>query len=689
LLRKGADGVVGTADDEAVTVTIDTRAQGQTISILPGSFLTPGDYVLKIDPSIIADRSGNHLANAITRNFTIRPASDVRAATGFAEITQAPSANPGQAIGLAVPFDPATAWATFQVIDINGTKSTRDVQSTVSDQAHSVAFFQVPIDAVTGDAVVFSKVGNVRTDFVDGTFLLQIIPVIRSMDVTSVSSDGSSAQVTLFGLGFVEGNASEYRFGTTSVVDGSTGQGPDVYYDYTNGYIVNGSVSLTVPLINGAFGPISVKTAGGVSAPFSLGLTGITGVALSGTPADATKASANPGQAVTLQGSGLSTSSDILLRYVDSSGTLRMVDLNPTAAAADGTSATLVVPTNANGAFALQMLGSSSAQPILQVVPTLTSYDVSGTTLTLNGSGLEEGNNTLYQFAGTSVTDTASNTGPDVSSFNFDNGRVNFSSSEPVHGLGAVTVTTAGGTSAALNLNEIRASQTTLGDIAIDPSSGALWVVDSSPNPNKINRIDPANGTVQQSITLTTAGFGSTTVGVLAGLQVTPSVMTLNGTAVAAGSLLLFNGTTNPDRVTAVNPTTGNVIATLVLGANYDLSAGLYDPTSGHLFVIDRRTPQRIVEINPANAAEIASFALPFATSSNSGLAINPQTGNIWYGSDQSTNVVELTRTGTVLRTVSLISQGVDNNEISGLAFDAQGNLYAASSYGVVYKVIV
>src|SRR5262249_39814339 len=150
----------------------------------------------------------------------------------------------------------------------------------------------------------------------------------------------------------------------------------------------NSSVSLTVPLVNGAFGPISVKTAGGVSAPFSLGLTGITGTALSGTPTDGTLASANPGQAVTLQGSGPSTSSDILLRYVDSAGTVRMVDLNPTAAASDGSSATLVVPTYANGAFALQMLGTSG-QPILQVVPTLTSYDVSGASLTLNGSGLE------------------------------------------------------------------------------------------------------------------------------------------------------------------------------------------------------------------------------------------------------------------------------------------------------------
>ena len=98
----------------------------------------------------------------------------------------------------------------------------------------------------------------------------------------------------------------------------------------------------------------------------------------------------------------------------------------------------------------------------------------------------------------------------------------------------------------------------------------------------------------------------------------------------------------------------------------------MYDATSGHLFVIDRRTsPNRLVEINPANGAEISSFALPF-NAGDAGLAINPLTGNLWYGSDQSTNVVELTRTGTVLRQVSLAAQGIDNNEIAGLAFDAQ-----------------
>ena len=58
-------------------------------------------------------------------------------------------------------------------------------------------------------------------------------------------------------------------------------------YDSTIGqYIDNGIVYLTVPLA-GSSGPITVKTAGGSSAPFSIGLTGITATAMSGTPANA------------------------------------------------------------------------------------------------------------------------------------------------------------------------------------------------------------------------------------------------------------------------------------------------------------------------------------------------------------------------------------------------------------------
>ena len=436
-------------------------------------------------------------SEAFALSFTGLVAS---ATTGAAADAAQASANPGQLITIQGAGLDASTDVVFQTIDSAGNRSEVVVRPTTVDASGNSAQVVVPYLAVTGTVRV---VGDQNAT----AALLQIVPVVQSIDVSSVSSDGSSAQVVLSGLGLIEDNASEYRFGASSIVDGSVSSGPDVSYRYDASlgqYIDNGVVYLSVPLSNASFGAITVRSAGGVSAPLSLELSGIQALALSGTPADADAASANAGQAITLQGSGLSTASDVLLRYVDSGGIQRMVLLNPTVAAGDGSSATLVVPGYANGAFGLQMLGASG-QPLLQVVPTLSGYNVSGTTLQLYGSGLVEAN-ASYQLAGASVSDTLSTAGPDVFYSGVDNAGVNLA--EPVHGLGGVRVTTAGGSSAQLALNELAPGLGYLRDVAFDPSAGQLWVADNA-NPAKLNRIDVASGQVQGSITLSAAAFGS------------------------------------------------------------------------------------------------------------------------------------------------------------------------------------
>ncbi|MCG2595894.1 hypothetical protein LZ009_24220, partial [Ramlibacter sp. XY19] len=88
-------------------------------------------------------------------------------------------------------------------------------------------------------------------------------------------------------------------------------------------------------------------------------------------------------------------------------------------------------------------------------------------------------------------------------------------------------------------------------------------------------------GEVLQTITLTN-DFGTPYSFNYTGLQFVAADMTLGTTAVPAGSLLLFNGYPNPDRVVAVNPGTGAVLGGLSLDGNYDLIAGVYDATTGH-----------------------------------------------------------------------------------------------------------
>jgi hypothetical protein len=688
LVRAGADGLFGTADDVSVSVTLDFRAQGQSISVLPSGYLPPGDYRLRVDHTLISDRPGNVLTTDIVRTFNIRPASDVKASSGVAEILTAPSANPGQQIGISVPFDPSTAKADFKVIDSSGNKSTTTVGVARWDSVKGVAYFNVPYNAVTDDAVVYSLVNNVRTDFADGTFLLQILPVVTSVEVTSVSGDGSSATVQINGYGFVEGNNSEYRLGTQTITDAGTTTGPSVDQIYDSGLAqyVNGRATLTVPLSDGVFGPISVKTAGGTSASYSVSLTSITATALSGTPTDAGQASANAGQAITLNGSGLTTNTDVLLRWTDINGNPQMTRLSPSAAEADGTSATLLIPVYANGAFALQVFGSSS-QPLLQIVPTLTRYDQQSSPY-LYGTGFVE-NASSYNFAGVTATDIAGDTNIDVYYGDLDqNGRAYLDRTAlPTHGLGNVTVTTAGGTSApfALNVLQVNVTGTNLGDIAVAPSSGAIWITDYT-NPGHLLRIDPANGSVLQTITLT-SGFGLAYSYNYTGLQVLGAAMSLNGVNVPAGSLLLFNGYVNPDRVIAVDPSNGNVIASLTLDTNHDLTSGLYDPVSGHLFLLAHNS-NNLVELDPASGATLHSYAVPINIQSWSGIAIDPVTGNFWIGSTSGgSDVVEINKTGVEIRRVNLASQGIDQGEISGLAFDTTGKLLVASTQGVVYQV--
>ena len=213
---------------------------------------------------------------------------------------------------------------------------------------------------------------------------------------------------------------------------------------------------LTVPLSNGAFGPIVVKTAGGMSTAFSLGLTGITGVALSGTPADAGRRRPMPGQAVTLTGSGPVDVERYAAALCGQRGAQRDGAAQPDVRRrATGRARRWWCRDMPTGRSACRCW-VSSAQPLLQVVPTLTGYNVAGTTLQLFGSGLVEGNNASYQLAGgATVTRHGEHAGPDVF-FRRVRQRRGSNIGEPVHGLGRVTVTTAGGTSAPLAVNELR-----------------------------------------------------------------------------------------------------------------------------------------------------------------------------------------------------------------------------------------
>ena len=681
LVEAGADGTFGTGDDAAAVLHIDSRANRQHISLLPHGYLPPGQYRLTIDPARVADTAGNALASPIVRTFTVRPASEVRAAQGTPEVSFAPSANPGQEIGVPVRFDPATAKLRFVIGADNGSTSTRDVLVHRVDVARGIAYFSVPTDAISGDVTLFSQVGQVQTIPPDGVFPLQIVPIVTDAQIENVAYDGSTVTVLLSGYGFVEGGNSEYRFGNEVALDaGGDAVGANVFSGGTR-------VRLTLPLSDATFGPIGVRTAGG-SALYTVDVNRIESVALSGTPADAAQASANSGQTITLHGAGLSTTTDLLLGYVDSYGTRQIVRLSPSEVAADGHSATLTIPTNANGTATLQVLAAGN-QTLLQIVPTLARYALQYSGLSLYGSGFVEGAST-FTFAGTTVTDNDADSGVSISYGSLgDNGQAYLDTTTlPRHGLGTVRISTSGGTSTALDLNllHVAAVATALSDVAVDGATGALWTSDYV-QPGHLLRIDRGSGEVLQSIDFTAAYGGSYSGNT--GLQVLSQAMTLGATNVPAGSLLVFNGAPTPERVIAVDPTSGSVLATLNLAENHDLTAGIFDPTTGHLLLLQGNR-NALVELDPLTGATLGSRSLGAVANIgySAGLTIDPVTGNLWIGSYYEGGTLrEITRSGSLVRTVNLESQGVDGYEITGLAFDTDGKLLVASTQGVIYKV--
>ena len=133
-------------------------------------------------------------------------------------------------------------------------------------------------------------------------------------------------------------------------------------------------------------------------------LSGANVIATSGTPAHAGVASANTGQTITLTGSGLLNSEQVVFTAIDASGNLYTDTVTAASVAADGKSLTVVVPTDATtGAV---RLARDTAGILLQVVPTLSHLDASASSsgsvfgntvgLTLTGSGFSEGTNLVH-----------------------------------------------------------------------------------------------------------------------------------------------------------------------------------------------------------------------------------------------------------------------------------------------------
>ena len=68
-------------------------------------------------------------------------------------------------------------------------------------------------------------------------------------------------------------------------------------------------------------GPFRVRTLGGTSEAYVIGLASITATAAQGTAADPAQASANPGQLITLNGTALDLTTEVVFQMINEAGT--------------------------------------------------------------------------------------------------------------------------------------------------------------------------------------------------------------------------------------------------------------------------------------------------------------------------------------------------------------------------------
>ena len=268
------------------------------------------------------------------------------------------------------------------------------------------------------------------------------------------------------------------------------------------------------------------------------------------------------------------------------------------------------------------------------------------------------------------------------------------------HGLGSVTVTTAGGTSArARTLNALRPGSDSAAARLRSPTSPSTAATgrdlgDSTtdqPEPRLVRIDAEQRASVLQTITLDTTNFDGRLHGQHSGLRWPASRAAAPSASKRRerwpqGSLLLFNG--NNNQIVAINSTTGAVIVRLAPTQNYSFDAGVYDAATGHFFVLGNSNV--LVELDTATGATVASHALAINVQSYAGLAIDPTTGSLVIGAyNLIGQLVFFNRAGVEQRRIDITAQGVDNNEISGIAFAPDGSLRIASTHGVIYKVTV
>jgi archaellum component FlaG (FlaF/FlaG flagellin family) len=578
-----------------------------------------------------------------------------QAITGTPKNPMLASANPGQSIRLTGANFSSNTKILFQMRRSDGLRYEKIILPNFVSEDRTTMDVVVPDEAVTS---TLRLIGDSRGQ----SIALQIVPVVEQVSIDSISNN--TARVLLRGRGFIESNGT-YNFGSTGVIDPDASTVSVDVYSQLKG---NDSALLSLPLSENIAGAITVTNEGGTSAPWIRSFNALIGTAIQGVPRNPDLPSANPGQSVTLEGEGLSTSTKILVASRNSQGVLNWSIRQPATVTANGSTAQVNIPLSFNGSNSWIILGSAFA-PKLQIVPRLLNAQVDGVNLLrIDGYGFEEGSGSTYFFGQNSFHD-----------LDFDDTEIDVISSRDAdndtvlayltnYGLSNLIVSTSGGSSS-IQTNWLKPNASdTLYDIAF--ANDHVWLIDSG----VLRKVRLQDGMTIDSYQ-TVPGLSN------GGLQVLQAPLNLNGVSVPSGSLLV---TRSDGDLFAVSSEDGQLLAHLDTDPFINAVGGVYSASQGVVFILDS-TNNQIHSINPSNGLSQGVLSVPLEIT-NGSLTLNPSDDSIWIATDESGDVVRLNYDGLEIQRFDASLQGVLGG-ITGIDFNDTGYLLVSTRWNAIYIV--
>ncbi|MHB8954814.1 MAG: RHS repeat-associated core domain-containing protein [Pirellulaceae bacterium] len=215
--------------------------------------------------------------------------------------------------------------------------------------------------------------------------------------------------------------------------------------------------------------------------------------------------------------------------------------------------------------------------------------------------------------------------------------------------------------------------------MAFDPSVGNLLVYAGSAT--EIREYNPAGTEVVPRIPVP----GGSALNL--DLDVASESLTIGGTTVPAGTLLVVNGTAK--MLFGIDRGSGEVLASVSLPVPFaSVVGGSYHAVRNTLFLVDNFT---VYEMDPADGALLASFPVqptgspPYSVSYGD-LEVDPLTGNLLIVNGDRVAIRELTATGQFVRDQNI--EALTVGRLAGVALDeATRHLWVCNTDGAVYDL--